>query len=76
MRIVHAVQRFHPEIGGAETHVRALAREQAKRGHDVTVVTSGTPGEERFEGYRVVRLAARQRRGEYAWPPWLVTPTS
>src|SRR5438067_9274953 len=74
MRIAHVVQRCHPEIGGAETHVRALAREQAKRGHDVTVVTSGTPGEERFEGYRVVRLAAARRRGEYVWPPWLVMP--
>lgn len=77
MRVLHVVQRFHPDIGGAETHVRALAREQAKRGHDVTVVTSatqGAPAEERFEGYRVVRLAARRRRGEYLWPPWLVMP--
>ncbi|MEA3200737.1 MAG: hypothetical protein QOE90_2165 [Thermoplasmata archaeon] len=74
MRIVHVVQRFHPAVGGAETHVRALAREQARRGHDVTVATSaaeGAPREETLEGYRVVRFPARHWKGDYLWPPWL-----
>src|SRR5581483_2824460 len=74
MRVVHVVQRFHPALGGAETHVRALAREQARRGHDVTVATSaveGAPREETMEGYRVVRFPARHVRGDYLWPPWL-----
>jgi glycosyltransferase involved in cell wall biosynthesis len=72
MRIVHVVQRFHPEIGGAETHVRALAREQARRGDEVTVATSGATGGEAMEGYRVERFpVARRFRGDYLFPPWL-----
>lgn len=71
MKVVHVVQRFHPEVGGAETHVRALAREQAKLGHDVTVATSGA-GESQLEGYRVVRFPAKHWKGDYLFPPWLV----
>lgn len=70
------VQRFAPEVGGAETHVRALAIEQTRRGHDVTVATSmppqGAPTEERIGGFRVVRFPITRRfRGEYLFPPWL-----
>lgn len=76
VKVVHVVQRFAPEVGGAETHVRALAREQAKRGHDVTVATSvppeGAPREERMEGFRVARFPVTRRfRGDYLFPPWL-----
>lgn len=76
VKVTHVVQRFHPEVGGAETHVRALARHQAKRGHDVTVVTSqpvhrAAPVEERLEGYRVLRLPVRRFKGDYLFPPWL-----
>lgn len=74
MRIAHVVQRFHPDVGGAETHVRALARHQARRGHDVTVYASrpdGAPAEERMEGYAVRRFPARRFKGDYLVPPWL-----
>lgn len=71
MKVVHVVQRFFPDVGGAETHVRALAREQAKLGHDVTVATSGF-GESNLEGYRVVRFPAKHWKGDYLFPPWLV----
>lgn len=74
MRIVHVVQRYHPALGGAETHVRALAREQARRGHDVLVATSAMPGapeREAFEGYHIARFPARHWKGDYLWPPWL-----
>lgn len=79
MRIVHVVQRFHPAVGGAETHVREVAREQARRGHDVTVATSAVPGapadervvEEDGATYRVRRFPARRFRGDYLFPPWL-----
>lgn len=39
------MQRYHPALGGAETHVRSVAEEQARRGHDVTVATSRATGE-------------------------------
>jgi glycosyltransferase involved in cell wall biosynthesis len=59
VRIVQVSPFFHPHAGGVESHVRSLAREFARQGHDVTVVTSrfrsGLPVEERMEGYRVRR---------------------
>ena len=59
MRIVQVTPFFHPHAGGVESHVRSLAREFAREGHDVTVVTSryqsSLPRDERMEGYRVLR---------------------
>ncbi len=59
MRIVQVSPFFHPHAGGVESHVRSLAREFAREGHDVTVVTSryrrDLPHEERTEGYRILR---------------------
>lgn len=77
MRVVHVVQRFHPELGGTETHVRAVASELARRGHDVTVATSRPPGaaaEETIDGVRVARFRARHWRGDYLFPPWFPMP--
>ena len=77
MRVVHVVQRFHPALGGAETHVRAVAAEQARRGWDVEVCASlapGAPSEEHVDGVRVTRFAARHWRGDYVLPPWLPMP--
>jgi glycosyltransferase involved in cell wall biosynthesis len=59
VRIVQVTPFFHPHAGGVESHVRSLAREFAREGHDVTVVTSryrsSLPVDERMEGYRVLR---------------------
>ncbi|MCI4372117.1 MAG: glycosyltransferase family 4 protein [Thermoplasmata archaeon] len=59
MRIVQVSPFFYPHTGGVESHVRTLAREFARLGHQVTVVTSrfrrDLPSEEAFEGYRIVR---------------------
>jgi glycosyltransferase involved in cell wall biosynthesis len=59
VRIVQVSPFFHPHAGGVESHVRSLAREFAREGHEVTVVTSryrGTlPAAETMEGYRVLR---------------------
>lgn len=59
MRIVQVSPFFHPHAGGVESHVRGLAREFAREGHEVTVVTSryrrNLPPEEEWEGYRIVR---------------------
>ncbi len=40
VNIAYPCIRYHPAPGGAETHVRALARGMASRGHQVTVYTS------------------------------------
>jgi 1,2-diacylglycerol 3-alpha-glucosyltransferase len=59
VRIVQVTPFFHPHAGGVESHVRGIARELAREGHEVTVVTSrfssGLPVEEEFEGYRILR---------------------
>jgi len=59
VRIVQVSPFFYPHAGGVESHVRSLAGEFVRLGHDVTVVTSRhdrrLPVEERFEGYRVLR---------------------
>ena len=59
MRIVQITPFFAPHTGGVESHVRTIAREFAREGHDLTVVTArydrALPAEETFEGYRIVR---------------------
>ena len=59
MRIVQIAPYYHPHAGGVESHVRAIAREFARRGHEVTVVTSryraDLPREEELDGCRVLR---------------------
>lgn len=59
MRIVQVTPFFHPHAGGVESHVRGLAREFAREGHEVTVVTSryrsDLPRDEEYDGYRVLR---------------------
>ena len=59
MRIVQVAPFFYPHAGGVESHVRSLAGEFARRGHDVTVVTSryrpDLPAVEERDGYRIVR---------------------
>jgi glycosyltransferase involved in cell wall biosynthesis len=59
VRIVQVSPFFHPHAGGVESHVRSLAREFAREGHEVTVVTSryrsSLAKAESMEGYRVLR---------------------
>lgn len=62
MHIVHWTDNFLPLIGGAETFVSDLAREQIASGHRVTVVTScmkGCPAEETIAGVSVIRRPYR-----------------
>lgn len=63
MRIAQVSSWFSPHFGGVETHVRSLSQELARRGHEVTVVTSrhdpSLPQEEAMDGFRVVRVRPR-----------------
>ncbi len=60
MRIVEVSPYLYPHLGGVENHVEELSRYLSKRGHEVTVVTSNhdkkQPREERYNGYRIVRV--------------------
>ncbi len=59
MRIVQVAPFFHPHAGGVESYVRTLARQFARDGHEVTVVTSRydrhLPRESEMDGFRVLR---------------------
>jgi glycosyltransferase involved in cell wall biosynthesis len=63
VRIVQVSPWYYPHLGGVESHVRALSRELAARGHEVTVVTSryhpSLPEEETVDGVRIVRVKPR-----------------
>lgn len=52
MRILNVTQSYAPfyEFGGPPVKVRALSRELARRGHQVTVLTADWKLEERFSG--------------------------
>jgi glycosyltransferase involved in cell wall biosynthesis len=57
MKILRVSHRLFPDDpGGAAYHVHAMSRDQAKRGHDVTVLTvSDGPPQESRDGYKIVR---------------------
>jgi glycosyltransferase involved in cell wall biosynthesis len=59
VRIVQVSPYFAPHAGGVESHVRAISGELARRGHDVTVLTSrydkSLPVREEIDGLHVVR---------------------
>ena len=61
MRILHVYKDYHPVMGGIENHLHVVAREQAKRGHDVTVLVTNPVGMktsvQEEEGVRVIRAA-------------------
>ena len=63
MRIAQVSPWFSPHFGGVESHVRSLSRELARRGHEVTVVTTqhdpSLSTEETMDGFRVVRVRPR-----------------
>jgi len=59
MRIAQVAPWFHPHVGGVESHVRSLAAELARRGHEVTVLTSNyarLPETEEMDGFSVHRV--------------------
>jgi glycosyltransferase involved in cell wall biosynthesis len=59
VRILQVSPFFYPHAGGVEAHVRAISGELARRGHEVTVLTSryskSLSAEEPLDGYRIVR---------------------
>lgn len=71
MHIVHVVRQYRPGIGGIESFVESLGREQVRAGHCVTVVTldriftqhgQALPVSEESDGVQVHRVAWRGSR--------------
>lgn len=74
MRIAFVVNNFPPRTGGVELHVRALAIEMVRRGHDATVVTLGPDtGWRDDEGIAVLTLPERFRIADILGFPRLGT---
>lgn len=74
LRILEVIQRFFPEIGGAETHVYEVSRRLATRDDmDITVFatdrTGALPRSERIDGFDVIRRRAWPRKRDYYFSP-------
>ncbi len=57
---------YLPHVGGVENYVDNLSRELARRGHQVTILTShidGVPDYEHKEGIEIFRLPTKQYMG-------------
>ena len=63
MRIAQVAPWFYPHFGGVESHVLSLSEELARRGHEVTVVTTRhdprSNPRESMDGFQVVRVKPR-----------------
>ncbi len=61
MRILHVYKDYYPVLGGIENHLYVVAREQARRGHEVTVLVTNPAGMKTTvrdeEGVRVIRAS-------------------
>lgn len=49
--------KYPPDIGGIQVHVRDLAASLSQSGHDVRVITTGSPGDRNENGIRVTRFS-------------------
>ncbi|MDD5700803.1 MAG: glycosyltransferase family 4 protein [Dehalococcoidales bacterium] len=58
MKIIHVVATYPPQLGGMESAVKELAERTARKGHDVTVITSSFRGNKKTEDVyvKVLRL--------------------
>jgi glycosyltransferase involved in cell wall biosynthesis len=85
-RILYAIHRFWPYMGGAERHFFELARRTAAQGHTVTVFTTDAwdiehlnhPGKKRIEslreetdGLQIRRFRVRHLPRQRQWFRWL-----
>jgi glycogen(starch) synthase len=74
-RVVMVTPRYRPFTGGVETHVHEVATRLARRGHDVTVLTTDPsgrlPARECLEGVAVVRRRAWPWLGDLHFAPGL-----
>jgi glycogen synthase len=80
VRVLHLSWEYPPVVyGGLGRHVHALAEAQAAAGHEVAVVTQGTPElprDERINGVRIVRTVPDNPLGAFddeTLIPWVTS---
>lgn len=59
MKILHVYKDYYPVVGGIENHIGALARAQASKDYDVTVLVTnpgGLPAKSHIDGVNIIRL--------------------
>lgn len=62
MKITYVVSDYCPFVGGIELYVQGIAERLAKRGHDVSVITSAAEGCRNYEeinGVKIARLSGK-----------------
>ncbi|MGH7488543.1 MAG: glycosyltransferase, partial [bacterium] len=63
MKILHVSPAYFPVVGGSEVHIQELSEGLARRGHEVTVLTTqapipgGSAPSETLNGVRILRFA-------------------
>ncbi len=77
MRIIQVTPRFPPAIGGVEEHVFRVSKELAKRGHNVTIITSNEADGRRVAAQNEQILGMRIHRNSLFMPSifresWLI----
>lgn len=75
LRVLYVTPRYLPYVGGVESHVYEVARRLARRGVEVTVLTT-VPDKrqsqtENIEGVQVQRVRAYPAHKDYYWAPGL-----
>jgi glycosyltransferase involved in cell wall biosynthesis len=72
-RVLFVTTLFLPHVGGIETHAYEVARRLARKGVDITVLTTDTSGRlpvhEKIDGIAVSRVDAWPRRRDWAFAP-------
>jgi len=73
MKIIHVCQRYYPDIGGIETHVKEISEMLVKRGYDIEVVctdpTGKLPKKEILNGVTITRFWAFAPNQAYYFSP-------
>jgi len=73
LKIVHICQRYHPDIGGIETHVKEICEMLIKKGFDVEVVCTDAsfklPKHETINGVKVTRFWTFAPRDAFFFSP-------
>jgi glycosyltransferase involved in cell wall biosynthesis len=73
MRILMVAARYHPYMGGVETHTHEVARQLVARGQSVTVLSTDPSGrhaaEESLDGIEVLRVRPWSKKDDYYFAP-------
>jgi rhamnosyl/mannosyltransferase len=69
MRILHIYKDYYPVLGGMENHIKMLAEEQCKRGHQVTVLVTHPTHRTHIEEINGVRVIKSGRLATIASTP-------